>query len=250
MRKPRLHKRKILVLGASAGIGKASSLALATEGARVALAARRRDVLDRALADAGPDCVGFECDVRDPAACERVVLETVNALGGLDGVVYAPGITLFGGVEEMDITAWQTTFETNLFGASLITRAALPHLLRTRGKVVYFSSIAINDRPPRAGMSLYVASKVALESVAEAWRGEHPDVGFTTIAIGDTRTEKAEVASEEILTEFVPRWITAKLMSGRMMDPESVVEQVVNVLASRETVRRLAITPNPPKGGN
>ncbi len=246
MRKPRLHERKILVLGASAGIGKAASLALVTEGARVALAARRREVLDRALADAGPDCVGFECDVRDPAACERVVLETVNALGGLDGVVYAPGITLFGAVEEMDITAWQTTFETNLFGASLITRAALPHLLRTRGKVVYFSSIAINDRPPRAGMSLYVASKVALESMAQAWQGEHPSVGFTTIAMGDTLTEKAQMTPPEALTKWLPGWVAAGLMNGRLMDSESVAEQVVNILASREHIRHLSITPVPP----
>ena len=247
MRKPRLHERKILVLGASAGIGRASSVALAAEGARVALAARRRDVLDSAVAAAGPDCVGFECDVCDPAACERVVLDAVDELGGLDAVVYSPGLTLFGAIEEMDATAWQSTFETNLFGAALITRAALPHLLRTRGKVIYLSSFAVNDRPPRAGMALYVASKVALESMAQAWQGEHPSVGFTTIATGDTLTEKAEHTPPEVITEWLPRWVASGLMTGRLMESESVAEQVVNVLASREHVRHVAITPIPPE---
>ena len=211
----------------------------------MALAARRVELLEEAIARAGPRCFGFDCDVQDPAACERVVSESVDALGGLDAVVYAPGLTLFGEIETMGASEWRETFETNVFGASLITRAALPHLLNTRGKVIYFSSFSINDRPPRAGMSVYVASKVALESMAQAWQGEHPNIGFTTITIGGTLTEKSEVTPPEVVAKWVPRWEAVGLGPGRLMDPDSVAEQVVNILASRETVRQLAITPIP-----
>jgi len=246
MTSSRLTGRRVLVLGASLGIGRASAMAIAAEGARVALAARRLEPLEQAVAEAGPECVGFECDVADADACESVVQRTVEAFGGLDAVVYAPGITLFGRVEEMDSDAWRTTFEINLFGATLVTRAALPHLLAARGKVVYFSSISIDDRPPRYGLAPYVASKVALESLAKAWQGEHPTIGFTTIAMGDTLTSKVDDSATGILAELVPRWLAYGLMPGRVMEPESVAEQVVNVLASSETVRRLAITPTAP----
>jgi NAD(P)-dependent dehydrogenase (short-subunit alcohol dehydrogenase family) len=242
----RLSGRRILVLGASQGIGRATSLALAREGARVALAARRPDVLAAAVEEAGAACVGVECDVADPVSCDRVVQRAVDAFGGLDALVYAPGVTLFGRVEDMDAEAWRTTFEINVIGATLVTRAAIPHLTAARGKVVYFSSIAIDDRPPRYGMTPYVASKVALETLVQGWQGEHPLVGFTTLAMGDTRTEKAEVTPPEIVADLVPRWVAAGLMPGRLMEPGAVAEQVVNVLASRETVRRLAITPSAP----
>jgi NAD(P)-dependent dehydrogenase (short-subunit alcohol dehydrogenase family) len=236
----------VLVIGASLGLGRAASLAIAREGARVALAARRPDLLEAAVRDAGPASLGIPCDVADARACERVVEQAVSAFGGLDALVYAPGLTLMGAVETMDDAAWRSTFEVNVIGAMLITRAALPQLSASRGKVVYFWSIAIDDRPPRWGMAPYVASKVALESAAQAWQGEHPTVSFTTIAMGDTQTDKVEVAPPLLVAELIPRWVAAGLMPGRLMDPASVAEQVVNVLASRENVRRLAITPTPP----
>lgn len=245
MAQDRLKGRRVLVLGASAGIGKATSIALSAEGARVALASRRQGVLDSALAEVGPHSIGIVCDVTDPEACKRVVETASNSFGGLDAVVYAPGFTELRSIEDLDASAWRTTFETNLFGAALITRAALPHLQATHGKVVYFSSIAIDDRPPRVGMAAYIASKVALESMAQAWHGEHPSVGFTTLAIGDTLTEKAAETDPEIVKKFVPQWFSAGLMPGRLMDAASVAEQVVSILASRDHIRRVAITPAP-----
>ncbi|HPG24542.1 MAG: SDR family oxidoreductase [Spirochaetaceae bacterium] len=242
----RLADRRVLVVGASAGLGQATARAIAAEGARVAIAARRRPRLEACLATLPRGAVALECDVAEDSACERVVAETVSAFGGLEAVVYAPGLTILRAARDTTGSDWRETFETNLFGAAMVTRAALPHLLESRGRVVYFSSISIDDRPPRAGMSAYVASKVALESMAQAFQGEHPSVGFTTIAAGDTLTEKVAETPPEVAMEFVPRWMSAGLLPGRLMDAESVAEQVVNVLASREHVRRLAITPEPP----
>ncbi|MCA9511729.1 MAG: SDR family oxidoreductase [Myxococcales bacterium] len=246
----RLEGRRVLVVGASKGIGKATAVALAREGARTALVARRTDVLADAVAEVGNGAVGVDGDVAKPADCERMVERAAAALGGLDAVVYAPGITLFAPVECMDADAWRSTFEVNVFGATLVTRAALPHLRATRGRVVFFSSIVIDDRPPRYAMAPYVASKAALESLAQAWQGEHPQLGFTTIAIGDTTSEKAEVVDPHVLEDYVPRWIAAGVMHGRLMEPGPVAEQVVNVLASSENVRRVAIWPNAPGAGD
>ncbi len=242
----RLEGRRVLILGGSVGIGKATGVAIAAAGGRVALAARRPEVLAQAVAEirgGGGNATGIECDVTDADDCERVVHSAVEALDGLDAVIYAPGITLFGRIAELDATAWRHSFDVNVVGATLVTRAAVSHLSTTRGKVVYFSSIAIDDRPPRYGMAPYVASKVALESLAQSWQSEYPDLGFTTIAIGDTQSEKADVVSEDVLRDFVPRWVAAGLMPGRLMPAENVAAQVVNVLATPETVSRLAVVP-------
>lgn len=90
-------------------------------------------------------------------------------------------------------------------------------------------------------------SGARLESMALAWQGEHPTVSFTTLAIGDTRTEKVETTPPEAIAEWVPRWIAAGLMPGRLMLAESVADQVTHILASPEHVRRLAIPPVPPE---
>ena len=239
----RLADRRVLVVGASSGIGRATGRAIAAEGGRVAFAARRLDRLKQAVADAGEQCFALFCDVCEEADCTSVVAEAVATLGGLDALVYSPGIGVFKPVEEIGADEWRHAFETNVLGATLVMRAALPHLREVRGKAVFFSSISIDDAPPRSNYAPYVVTKVALETLIQAWQGEHPSVGFTTIAIGDTTTEFGFDHDPDVLGSIVQRWVQDGYMYGRTMEAASVAEQVVNVLASPETVRRLAITP-------
>lgn len=239
----RLEGRRVLVIGASSGIGLASGKAIASEGGRVALGARRVELLEQALEELAGNGVAVRCDVRDPQSCDAVVTEAVASLGGLDALVYAPGLTLYNPIEAMDAEAWTATLETNVIGATLVMRACLPHLLESRGKAVFFSSISIDDQPPRFGMAPYVVSKTALETLVRAWQGEHHEIGFTTIAMGDTLSGKVAEGNIELLTQLVERWTAGGYMYGRLMEAESVAAQVVNVLSSPETVRRLAITP-------
>ena len=233
----------MLVVGASSGIGRATGLAIAAEGGKVAFAARRRERLEEAVAEAGGGSLALECDVRDEAACERTVAEAVAALGGLDAVVYAPGIGVFKPAVEITGEEWTSVFQTNLLGATMITRAAISHLEESEGKAVYISSISIDDTPPRPHYAPYVVTKVALETLIQAWQGEHRRVGFTTIAMGDTITEFGFDIPPEQVEPLVHRWIAEGYMYGRAMEASSVADQVVNALASPETIRRLAITP-------
>ena len=66
--------------------------------------------------------------------------------------------------------------------------------------------------------------------MAQAWQGEHPSIGFTTITIGDTLTEKSEVTPPEVVSKWVPRWQAVGLGSGRLMDPGSVAEDALFAL--------------------
>lgn len=240
----RLQDRKVLVVGASSGIGLASGHAIVAEGGRVAFAARRVALLEEAVATAGSGNVALSCDVCDPTSCEQAVERAAEALGGLDALVYTPGVTLYDNIEDMDADAWHRTLDTNVIGAALVMRAALPHLSRVRGKAVFFSSISIDDQPPRRGMAPYVVSKTALETLVRAWQGEQQRVGFTTIAMGDTLSGKVGESNNSRLMDYVQGWIDKGYMYGRLMEAESVAAQVVNVLSSPETVRRLAITPH------
>jgi NAD(P)-dependent dehydrogenase (short-subunit alcohol dehydrogenase family) len=242
----RLDGKRLLVLGASAGIGRTTAIELAREGARVCAAARRLDRLQETVDAAGERAFARVCDVADEGDCQRVVEEAVAEMGGLDGVVYAPGISTFGPIEQITQADWHRVLGTNLIGVSVVLNAAIEALEASHGRFVVLSSITIYDSPPRPGQASYVVSKRALEALIEAWQGEHRQVGFTSIACGDTVSEFGHGADLETVIPIVQRWTELDYMYGRMMDPVSVAEQVVNALASSETIRRIAITPRYP----
>ena len=243
----RLANRKVLVVGASAGVGRASGMAIAAEGGRVAFAARRLERLEQAATEAGEGSLAVACDVGNEGSCSEAVAAAADGLGGLDAIVYCPGVGVFEPIETIGAEAWRRTMDINLIGASLIMNAAIPHLEAStsehRGKAVFISSIVIDDRPPRTRYAPYVVSKVALETLAQAWQGEHREVGFTTIAMADTVTEFGLDHDVTKLLPIVAEWDRLDYGYGRAMAAESVAAQVVNALASPETVRRIAITP-------
>ncbi len=139
---PRLVGRRVLVVGASAGIGRVIGETLCEAGAHVAFAARRKDVCEAAAKDAAGTAIGLECDVTDEAQCQRVVDEAVEGLGGLDDVVYTAGAISLIALADADADWWRRTFETNVMGAALVTKAALPHLQQSTGSMIYLSSVA------------------------------------------------------------------------------------------------------------
>jgi NAD(P)-dependent dehydrogenase (short-subunit alcohol dehydrogenase family) len=240
----RLSGKRVLAVGASSGIGQASASAAAKEGARVCFASRRADRIEEAARNAGNDGFALACDVRDESSCRSVVDEATRIMGGLDAIVYAPGISTFGPIEDIDADAWRAVLETNLIGASLILNAAIGHLEASRGRAVFISSIVIDDAPPRHQQASYVVSKVALETLIEAWQGEHHRVGFTSIASGDALTEFGVGHDVQKLAPIVQKWQEHGYMYGRAMDVSAVAEQVLHALASSETIRRIAITPS------
>src|ERR1700759_5607069 len=84
--------RRVLLIGASAGIGRVVGQTLCANGAHVAFAARRRELCEEAAKEATGTAVGLACDVTEEAQCQQVVDETVEKLGGLDDVVYSTGL--------------------------------------------------------------------------------------------------------------------------------------------------------------
>jgi NAD(P)-dependent dehydrogenase (short-subunit alcohol dehydrogenase family) len=129
----------------------------------------------------------------------------VNALGGLDAVVYATGVDPLVRIADVEADAWANLFATNVIGASLVVRAALPHLRAVNGRAVFISATSVGR--PLPGMGAYATSKAALEELARAWRSEHPEVSFSTVAIGMTLgTGVTDTWDGDLLGELSTVW--------------------------------------------
>ena len=223
-----LDGRRALVVGASSGIGKGIATRLVELGARVVVAARRAPLLTE-VAEQISAAGAIVADVRVEADCVRIAEEAVAAVGGLDLVVYASGTSPLAALRDLDAEGWRAVLETNLVGASLVTRAALGHL-RPGAIVGFVSSETVGD--PRHGLVAYAASKIALEELARGWRVEHPDHRFCVIAVGSTTdTDFARDFSPEAFTEFWPSWLAHGVMRERHMNPTDLGACIAESLA-------------------
>lgn len=193
MANPRLAGKVALVTGASSGIGEATALALAAEGAAVAIGARRADRLE-ALADKisadGGRALTLDLDVTQEQQAHDAVGRTRADLGGLDIVVNNAGVMLLGPILDADTSDWRRMIETNVLGLMYVTHAALPGLVEQgSGDIVQVSSVA--GRLAREGSGGYNASKWAVNAFSESLRQE-----VTARGVRVTLVEPGAVATE------------------------------------------------------
>jgi len=237
---------RLLIVGASSGLGRALAGLAGGVGAQVAVAARRRTHLEEvagAVRAAGGECVVVPCDVLRDASCQEAVEASVAALGGLDALIYAAGIADPVLLRDADRASWHRHLDTNLVGASQVTAAAIPFLEASQGRALYVSSYAVRQSLP--GLALYGVSKVALDRLVEAWRMEHPTVDFTRALLGNTEgTEFASRWGAERTAKFVKLWVEGGLFpSATMMKLEDAAEAILSALALRGFVDDLAVMP-------
>jgi NAD(P)-dependent dehydrogenase (short-subunit alcohol dehydrogenase family) len=193
---PRLENRKILVVGAGTqpsddpdapiGNGRAISVLAAREGASVACADRDAASAQEtaSLVEAeGTKAAVVTGDVTDAEACERIVREAEDALGGLDGVVLNVGIGLGGRLEGTSPEQWDTVFSVNVRSHFLVSRAALPRM-GEGGALVYISSVA--GLKPGSRLPSYDSSKAALAGLMRhvAMEGARKGVRANVVAPG------------------------------------------------------------------
>lgn len=142
-----LHDKVAIVTGGSEGIGRATARALAREGARVVVCARREDLLAEAArdlsAETGGEVLPVPADVRREADLERLLAATLERFGRLDVVVNNAGTSRAAAFDAVTDAVWQEDLELKLFAAIRLVRLALPHLRRAGGgSVVNLLNIA------------------------------------------------------------------------------------------------------------
>jgi NADP-dependent 3-hydroxy acid dehydrogenase YdfG len=224
-----------LVTGASSGIGEATALALAGEGAAVALAARRRDRLDglaQKLSGDGGRVLVSETDVTDEEQAIAAVETTVEQLGRLDIVVNNAGLMLLGPIVGADTSEWTRMVELNVLGLMYVTAAALPHLLRAADEeprqvsdLVNVSSVA--GRVARLGSGAYNATKWAVNAFSEALRQEITErhVRVTLVEPGAVSTELAGHNRPEVLSA-----LRSSLGDIERMEAEDIADAITYVV--------------------
>lgn len=227
----RLEGTVALVTGASSGIGEATAVALAAEGATLAVAARRRDRLEALVERIGKDAdvLVIETDVTDADAARGMVEDTVREFGRLDTLVNNAGVMLLGPILDAPLEEWQRMIELNVLGLLYCTHAALPHLLRAAeseprrvADVVNVSSVA--GRVARQGSGVYNASKFGVVAFSESLRQEvtRRHVRVAIIEPGAVMTELASHNRPEVLET-----IRSNFRQTEMMRSEDIAESIL-----------------------
>ncbi|MCV7220556.1 SDR family oxidoreductase [Mycolicibacterium elephantis] len=245
---------RVAVVGASAGLGRCIGIGLAQKGAKVAFLARRRDRLEKAAEEAGNGSAAVACDVTDGAACQSAMETVVENFGGLDALVYTTGVGVLAPLTQVTAEQWANLFATNVTGASLITAAAAPHLAAAAGSAVYLSSLSASYSAPWPLLGAYAVSKAALDKLVEAWRIEHPNIGFTRLAVGDcfggegdSQTEFNKAWDPEALENAIRFWMENGYMQGGLVEADHLVDVVDSVLrcGNSSFIPNLTLAPRP-----
>lgn len=196
--------RAVIVTGGGTGIGAAVVRLLAAGGDRVAAFGRRPGPLRAVAAQTG--ALDLVCDVSDAEQVTESVGAVVGRFGRLDGLVLNAGIMLPGGLADLSPVDWETLLAVNLTGAFLMARAALPHLLASRGAVVSVASVAALRAS--AGMGGYAVTKAGLTMLTQSLAVDHAHQGLraNVVCPGWTVTEMAD---QEMAEFGAPRGLTA-----------------------------------------
>ncbi|KAL9338137.1 hypothetical protein Peur_069906 [Populus x canadensis] len=186
----------VLITGASSGIGEYLEYEYARRGACLALSARReerlRAVADKARELGSPDVIVIATDISMVEDCERFVNEAMNHFGKLDHLVNNAGVAHIDMFEDCkQISDFATIMNTNFWGSVYASHFSIPHLRKSKGRIVGISSIAGWCSVPR--MSFYSASKAAITSFYETLRAEFgSDIRITIVTPGVVESEMTQ----------------------------------------------------------
>lgn len=187
-----LTDKVVAITGASAGIGAATARALAEEGAKVVLGARRGDRLKELAEDLGDGAAVVEMDVREPDDAERLVATAMDRFGRLDALVANAGIGAYGGIMDLDDQQLRDMMDTNVAGTVWPIRAAVPRFFDAgEGDIVIVSSVA--GLRGAGDEAVYAATKFAQVGLAGALDRElrQRNIRVSSICPGGTATEFA-----------------------------------------------------------
>jgi 7-alpha-hydroxysteroid dehydrogenase len=219
----RVTDKVAIVTGGSAGIGRGSALALAEAGAHVAVAARTPEKLERVAAEIrqrGRRALAVPCDVNESAQIEDLVARTVAEFGRIDIVVNNAGGTMPTAALDLSTADFEAAFRFNVISAFLLTRLAVPHMMKSGGGAVVNISTALGHLVD-SGFVAYGTTKAALSHMTRLLAYEFaPHIRVNALAVGATETDALSpflAASEELRQQMV-----AMTPMGRIGTPEDI----------------------------
>ncbi|MDG2025522.1 MAG: SDR family NAD(P)-dependent oxidoreductase [Acidimicrobiales bacterium] len=208
-----LAGRRVLVVGASSGIGAALAKGVIAAGGDVTVSARRAEALDALVEEMGAGhAAPGDATLREDM--DRVAATAVEKMGGLDLMVYVAGYGPLQKIDECDPDLWVDVFRVNVCGANLAAAAALAHMDRD-GVCAFVSSRTVEDANPYFGA--YSSTKTALDQCIRVWRLEKPDQRFIRVVMGNCMpTDFANHMGFDLLGDALTRWGELAIPGGVM----------------------------------
>jgi len=239
-----------LITGASSGLGRELAEEALARGERVVATARSEDAVAELQERYPGRALATRLDVTEPDQAGAAIEAAVGAFGGVDVIVNNAGYGLFGALEELPPEELRREFETNVFGAVNVLRAALPQLRRQqRGWIVQISSLE-GVAPALAGESAYAGSKFAVEGICEALAKEVEPLGIsvTIVEPGPVRTDfaagarthppQAEDYAETVGAAF--EWFE-EIAGQQPNDPALVASAIIDAVSAERPPLRLVL---------
>jgi len=224
-----LDNKVVIVTGAARNIGYATAASLIRRGARVAILGRDRSALDDAAAKLGPAAFPLELDIADRAALFDAFARIDRQLGRIDGLVNNAGVSHVGRIEHLKADDVAEQVNVNFVAAVHACQAVIPYLRRQGGgRIVNVSSATVHETMAFAHLSIYSATKAALEHFGKELREEvrGDGIGVTTFVPGNTKTSFGVHWDGEAVREAYAEWLDYGTYWGGMMEPEAVGEAI------------------------
>ncbi|WP_227998412.1 SDR family NAD(P)-dependent oxidoreductase [Nocardia australiensis] len=228
-----LQDKRVFVTGSGAGIGKAIATLFAERGARVVVSDIDKDAAARTAEQIGAAGVA-NCDVTDEAQVLTAISETVGILGGLDVLVNNAGIEISSPLLQQSTDSFDRIFAVNVRGAFVVMKAAIEHLVASKGNIVNIASIAGVGGSPLLGS--YCATKAALIQLTRVAAVEMRPNGVRVNAVcpgfADTSMVDRLIPDFEAATQ-VPFGDLVAAKQGRLGTPEDIAELTAFLASDR-----------------
>ena len=229
-----LEGKVAAITGASSGIGEATAIAFAEAGAKVSLAARRKDRLDGLVERIGGKALAIETDIGDEKQAREFVQRTKDELGGLDILVNNAGVMLLGPLLAQQGDDWRTMVDVNILGLIYCSHAGLAIMAEQQsGHIVNISSVA--GRLARAGSAVYNFTKWGVTGFSEALRQEaaYVNVRVTCVEPGFVETELQGHNTNPMVVEATEKM---RQEIGKVLEAEDIADAILYAVSRPEHV--------------